>query len=104
MSKIVLTTKNFEEEVLKAKEPVLVDFWATWCGPCRMLSPLVEQVAEGADGFKVGAVDVDENGELAAKYGVSAIPTLIVFENGEPVRRSVGFIQKDKILALVKGE
>lgn len=103
MAKVVLTTANFEEEVLKAKEPVLVDFWATWCGPCRMLSPLVEQVASEAEGFKVGAVDVDENGELAQKYGVSAIPTLIVFENGAPVRQSVGFIPKDQILHLVKG-
>ncbi|MEE3420240.1 MAG: thioredoxin [Lachnospiraceae bacterium] len=102
MAKVTITTDNFEAEVLKAKEPVLVDFWATWCGPCRMLSPLVDQIANEAEGFKVGAIDVDANGELAARYGVSAIPTLIVFKNGEVAAQSVGFIPKDQILALVQ--
>lgn len=103
MSVTVITKENFQSEVLDSKEPVLVDFWATWCGPCKMLTPLVHQVADEAQGFKFGSIDVDEQPELAEQFGVMSIPTLIVFENGKAVRQSIGFIPKDRILALVKG-
>lgn len=103
MSVTVITKENFQSEVLDSKEPVLVDFWATWCGPCKMLTPLVHQVADEAQGFKVGSIDVDGQPELAEQFGVMSIPTLIVFENGKAVRQSIGFIPKDRILALVKG-
>ena len=103
MAALAVTSETFEAEVLKSDIPVLVDFWATWCGPCKMLSPLVAEIAAQADGFKVVSVDVDQAPDLAAAYGVSAIPTLVVFKNGEAVNRSVGFIPKDKILALVNG-
>ena len=97
-----VTSATFEEEVLKSDIPVLVDFWATWCGPCKMLSPIVAQVADEAEGFKVCALDVDQAQDIAMKYQVSAIPTLLVFQNGEVVNRSVGFIQKAQILDLLK--
>ena len=103
MAALAVTSETFEAEVVKSDIPVLVDFWATWCGPCKMLSPLVAEIAAQADGFKVVSVDVDQAPDLAAAYGVSAIPTLVVFKNGEAVNRSVGFIPKDKILALVNG-
>ena len=103
MAALEVTSQTFEEEVLKSDIPVLVDFWATWCGPCKMLSPLVNEIAEQADGFKVCAVNVDEAQDLAMQYQVSAIPTLLVFKNGEVANRSVGFIQKPQILALVQG-
>lgn len=101
MAAIKITKENFEQEVLKSDVPVLIDFWASWCGPCKMLSPTVEAVANETDRFKVGKINVDEEGELAMKYGVSAIPTLVVFKNGAEAGRSVGVIQKDQILALV---
>lgn len=101
MEPITITEANFEEEVLKAEVPVLVDIWAPWCGPCKMLSPLVDEIAKSADGFKVGKINADDEGELAERFGVSSIPTLLVFKNGEVVNQSVGFIPKDKILALV---
>ena len=103
MEPIVLTNDNFEKEVGQSSEPVLVDFWASWCGPCKMLSPLVDEVAKTAEGFKVGKVNVDDEGDLAQQFGVQSIPTLVVFKDGKEAGRSVGFIQKDKILALVKG-
>lgn len=103
MSALAVNSSNFEEEVLKADVPVLVDFWATWCGPCKMLSPIIAEIASEADGFKVCSVDVDEEQDLAMTYEVSSIPTLLVFQGGKVVNRSVGFIPKAQVLALVKG-
>ena len=101
MSEIILTAENFEEEVLKSEVPVLVDFWATWCGPCRMLAPTIAKIAEEQSGvIKVGKVDVDEQPELAVRFGIASIPTLIVFKNGQPVKKSVGVIPKPAIEAL----
>lgn len=103
MSALAVNSSNFEEEVLKSDVPVLVDFWATWCGPCKMLSPIIAEVASEAEGFKVCSVDVDEEQDLAMTYEVSSIPTLLVFQGGKVVNRSVGFIPKAQVLALVKG-
>ena len=98
MAEIIITESNFETEVLKADKPVLVDFWATWCGPCRMLAPVIAQIAEEQEGkIKVGKIDVDEEPELAIRYGIASIPTLKVFENGEVVNTSVGVIPKPMI-------
>ena len=95
------TKTNFEEEVLKAKQKVLVDFNAQWCGPCRMLAPILEDIAESTD-HKIVSVDVDAEMELAAKYEISSIPCLIVFENGEAVERAIGLKSKAEILKLVE--
>lgn len=101
MAEIILTAANFEEEVLRSDKPVLVDFWATWCGPCRMLAPTIEKIAEEQSGaIKVGKVDVDEEPELAAKYGIASIPTLMVFKGGQVVKTSIGVIPKAAIEAL----
>lgn len=102
MSVIELTKDNFEAEVLNSDVPVLVDFWAPWCGPCKMLSPVIEEVAKQAQGFKVGKVNTDEKQELAMKYNIRTIPTLIVFKDGKEFNKSIGVISKDEILNLVK--
>lgn len=102
MAATVLTIDNFEEEVLKSEVPVLVDFWATWCGPCQALSPIVEEVAGEVEGVKVGKVDVDDQDKLARKYKIFSIPTLLVFKNGEVAQRSVGAVPKEKILEMLK--
>ena len=102
MEPVVITADNFEEEVLKSDKTVLVDFWAEWCGPCKMLSPVVDQVASENDDIKVAKVNVDDNGDLASEYETMSIPTLIVFRDGKEVNRSVGVIPKAKILELVK--
>ena len=98
-----ITKENFENEVLNSQIPVLVDFWAGWCMPCRMLSPIVDEVAEeNAGAIKVCKVNVDDQPELAMRYGATSIPTLIIFKNGEPVRSSVGVRPKRDIEALIK--
>ena len=98
MAEIIITEQNFEQEVLKADKPVLVDFWATWCGPCRMLAPTIELLAEEMEGVaKVGKVNMDEQPGLAARFGISSIPTLIVFEDGKVKNTSVGVVPKSMI-------
>ena len=101
MAVIEVTESNFEQEVLKADKPVLADFWASWCGPCKMLSPLVHEIAAERDDIKVCSINVDDAPELAGAFQVSSIPTLIVFKNGEEVNRSVGVIPKSQILDLI---
>ena len=89
---------NFEQEVLNSEIPVLVDFWATWCGPCRMLAPVLEDLAKELDGeVKVGKVNIDEEMGLAMKYRVEVIPTLMLFKNGELVKKTSGFMEKEEI-------
>lgn len=102
MSEIKITKDNFEEEVLKSKVPVLIDFWATWCGPCRMLAPVIEEIAKEANGrFKVGKVNVDEEVELATAFQVSSIPMLAVIKDEKVVNTAVGFMPKEKVLELL---
>ncbi|MBE6031081.1 MAG: thioredoxin [Firmicutes bacterium] len=101
MSAIILTKENFENEVLNSDKPVLVDFWASWCGPCKMVLPLVEEIAEERTDIKVGKVNVDEQQELAIKYGVMSIPTLVVIKDGEIVKKNVGAIPKEMILEML---
>ena len=99
MAEIILTKENFESEVLNSDIPVLVDFWATWCGPCMMLSPVISEIAEELNGrIKVGKVNVDDEQELAIKYKVASIPTLLLFKNGKLEKTSVGFMPKNSIL------
>lgn len=98
---IVLTKDNFESEVINSDKPVMVDFWATWCGPCRMIAPVVEQIANENDDIKVGKVNVDEQMELAIKYKIDAIPAILFFKNGELVKKSVGFSEKNELLQII---
>ena len=93
---------TFEDEVLGSDKPVLVDFWATWCGPCRMLGPVVKQIAEENPDIKVCKVNVDDEGQLAMQFNVSSIPTVIAFRDGLEINRSVGFVPKQRLLDLVK--
>ena len=102
MAVLHLTKDNFKEEVLEAKVPVLVDFWATWCGPCQMVGPVIEEIAGEVTDAKICKVDVDENPELAREYKVMSIPTLMVFKDGASVRREIGAKSKDEILAMLK--
>lgn len=101
MSYIVLTNENFHQEVILADKPVLVDFWASWCGPCQALAPTIDEIADERTDIKVGKVNVDEQPELARQFRVMSIPTLMVFKNGDMVRREVGGRSKEDVLALM---
>lgn len=99
---VTLTEQNFESEVLKSPQPVLVDFWATWCGPCKMIAPLLDELAEAYQGrAKIGKVDVDQESGLASRYGIQAIPTLLLFKDGQVVGQMVGAKGKREIQALI---
>ncbi len=97
MSVLKITEENFEEEVLNSEKPVLIDFYADWCGPCKMQSPIVDKIAEEREDVKVGKINVDENSNLAEKYGVMSIPTLLIIKNGEIANQFVGLTPKEKI-------
>ena len=102
MAEVIITKDNFEAEVINCDKPVLVDFWATWCGPCMMLSPIVEEIANELSGtVKVGKVNVDEEGELAVKFGIASIPTLMVSKNGQVTNTAVGYRTKEEIIKLI---
>jgi len=101
MAVIHVTKDNFKEEVLESKVPVLVDFWATWCGPCQMVGPIVEEIAEEVTDVKICKVDVDENAELAREYFVMSIPMFILFKDGQAVKRDVGAKSKEELLAMI---
>ena len=97
MSVLTITEKNFEEEVLNAEKTVVLDFYATWCGPCKMQSPIIDKLAEERQDIKVGKINVDEESELAEKYGIMSIPTIVVIKNGETSSQFIGLTPKEKI-------
>ena len=101
MATTVITKDNFQSEVLYHQGTVLIDFWAEWCGPCRMLSPVIDEVAAENPAIKVGKVNVDEQQELAAQFGIMSIPTLLVFKNGQKVNESLGLIPKEQVEKLI---
>ena len=102
MAAVKLTTDNFDQEVLQAEQPVLVDFYADWCGPCKMMAPVVEEVADEAAGVKVCKINIDENMEIAQRYGVMSIPTFIAIKSGEISGKQIGAVPKSALLDLVK--
>ena len=102
MAVINITKENFAQEVLHSEKPVLLDFWASWCGPCRMLAPILEELSGQHPELKIVKVDVDENRDLALQYGIESIPTLLVFKGGQMADRSVGLVSPQEILDLVK--
>ena len=103
MAVVEITDKNFDNEVLKSDVPVLVDFWAEWCGPCRMLAPVIDELATEFDGkAKIGKVDIDANRDAAVNYGIQSIPSVIIFKNGEVVNKFVGISPKDELASALE--
>ena len=102
MAVIEITQENFKSEVLESEVPVLVDFWATWCGPCRFMGPVVDEIGAEAYGFKVGKANIDENMDIARQYRVMSVPTFAVFKNGEMVSRTTGITSKEELLGLMQ--
>ena len=102
MAVVKLTAENFEQEVLKSEKPVLVDFYADWCGPCKMMAPIIEQISDEEADIKVGKINIDENIEIAQKYKVMSIPMFITFKNGEFAAKTLGAQPKEEVLKLVK--
>ena len=102
MAVLHVSKDNFQQEVLESSKPVLLDFWASWCMPCRMLSPILDEIAEETDEFKICKINVDEEGDLALQFKVMSIPTLVVMKNGVEVERSLGVMPKDDVLDLMK--
>ena len=102
MAVVTITKDNFKQEVLESAQPVLLDFWATWCGPCRMVSPIVDQIAEETPGVKVGKINIDEQQELAAAFNVMSIPTLMVMKEGKVVNQAVGARPKAQIVSMLQ--
>lgn len=101
MAVMQITSKNFQEEVMNAKKPVLIDFYADWCGPCRMVGPIMEEIAEERSDVKVGKINIDEQPELAMRFGVMSIPTLMVVKDGQVVNQAMGARPKARILSLL---
>ncbi len=97
-----LAQEDFEKEVLESKKPVIVDFFATWCGPCKMLGPILEEVADETKNVTILKVDIDENMELAQKFGIMSVPTLMIFKDGQEIGREIGFKPKDQVLEIIK--
>ena len=102
MSYIKVTKNNFEEEILKSEVPVLLDFWATWCGPCQMIAPIIEEIAKENTDIKVGKINVDEEGELAQTFGIASIPTLLVLKDRKIINQMIGFHSKEDILSMLE--
>ncbi len=101
MSVLTITKNNFQTEVMESDKPVLLDFWASWCGPCRMVSPLIDEIANETPAIKVGKINIDEQQDLAAQFGVMSIPTLVVVKNGKVVNKAVGARPKAQIVSLL---
>ena len=103
MAELTITSANFEELVLKNEKPVLLDFWATWCGPCQMIAPTIHEISEERSDIAVGKVNVDEEMQLALQFGISSIPTLLLFKDGKLVNQAVGLLPKASVLKLIDG-
>ena len=103
MAELTITSANFEELVLKSEKPVLLDFWATWCGPCQMIAPTIHEISEERTDIVVGKVNVDEEMQLAMQFGISSIPTLLLFKNGKLVNQAVGLLPKASVLKFIEG-
>lgn len=101
MSALIITKENFEKEVMQSDKPVLLDFWAPWCGPCRMVGPIVEEIAQEREDIAVGKINVDEEVELAMEFGVASIPTLVVVEHGKVMNKAIGYMPKAEIEELL---